>query len=373
VKGRVIEMLKAIIVDDEWFSIERLSKLLKKTGKCEVCKTFLEPMEVLENISELNIDVVFLDIDMPEINGIQLSEKLMERDSKINIVFVTAYDEYAVEAFELNALDYLLKPVSEERLQKTISRITSVTVKQNIKSSLKVDCFGGFKVSGIINSEEKTIKFRTNKSEELLALLVIYNGKPISADYIIENLWPDFEIEKAMINLYTSVHYLRKAFKSISIDEIVKSSKGSYFIDIDKLTCNLSDFENIVNKLKKGEASLETLEQTIKIYEGSLFEGKDYLWVEEKREGIAFNYVEILKALSQNFIKEKNFESAVETLKEALKIDPLSEVLSKNLIKTYILFGDRQSALKYYNKYKKLLMDEVGIELNFTLKELIEN
>lgn len=366
-------MLKAIIVDDEWFSIERLSRLLEKTGKFYVSETFLEPLQALNNINKFDIDVAFLDIDMPEINGIQLAERLMEKNNKINIVFVTAYNEYAVEAFELNALDYLLKPVSEERLQKTISRIAVLETKQNINPSLKIDCFGDFKVSYIVNMEEKIIKFRTNKSEELLALLVLYNGKPIRSNYIIENLWPNFEIEKAMINLYTSVHYLRKTLKSISLEEVIKSSKGSYFIDVNKFDCDLSDFEDIVHKLKKGEASIEILEQTLKIYEGNLFEGKDYLWVEEKRERLAFDYVEVLKNLSQRYSKEENFQRAGEVLKEALKIDPLSEILSKDLIKTYILLGDRQGAIKYYNGYKKLLIDEIGIEPNFTLKEFIKN
>ena len=69
------------------------------------------------------MDIVFLDIQIPEINGIELAEQLLEMKPKLSIVFVTAFDNFAIKAFELNALDYILKPVRKERLLNTVERI----------------------------------------------------------------------------------------------------------------------------------------------------------------------------------------------------------------------------------------------------------
>jgi len=116
-------MLRAIIVDDEELSLKRLKKILSESGGIEICRTFLNPLEACEFLKTIPVDIVFLDISMPEINGIKLSRLMLELDDSIELVFVTGYDEYAVQAFDTGALDYLLKPVTPERLSKTLDKI----------------------------------------------------------------------------------------------------------------------------------------------------------------------------------------------------------------------------------------------------------
>lgn len=113
--------MKAIIIDDERLSRQELKNLLAVHKEIEVIAECNNAESAREKIAELNPDVIFLDIQMPGKTGLQLIEEVSVLP---DVVFVTAYDEYAIKAFEVNAYDYLLKPVSPERLAETIKKLS---------------------------------------------------------------------------------------------------------------------------------------------------------------------------------------------------------------------------------------------------------
>lgn len=115
-------MLTAVVIDDEQYAREELIELVNETGKISVVAQAANAIEGLKLINQLKPDVVFLDIQMPQITGIELLS-MLDPDTMPNVVFVTAYDEFAVKAFEDNAFDYLLKPIDPQRLQKSIVRL----------------------------------------------------------------------------------------------------------------------------------------------------------------------------------------------------------------------------------------------------------
>ncbi len=115
-------MIKAVIVDDEQHSLKILHRQLKDSGRVEVCAKFTDALEALGYLMENTVDVVFLDIEMPELSGLELVPGLHEKKT---VVFVTAYPEYALEAFKINALDYIIKPVATERLNETLNRVSA--------------------------------------------------------------------------------------------------------------------------------------------------------------------------------------------------------------------------------------------------------
>ena len=117
-------MLKAIIIDDELYAREELNELLVETNQVQVIEQCSNAIEGLKAINSLKPDVVFLDIHMPQISGLELLS-MLDQETMPKVVFVTAYDEYAVKAFEDNAFDYLLKPVESCRLLKTLKRINA--------------------------------------------------------------------------------------------------------------------------------------------------------------------------------------------------------------------------------------------------------
>ena len=116
-------MLKAMIVDDEAPARSELRFLLEELGQVEVVAEAASAREAIEKLKDYPCDVMFLDVNMPEANGLKLAEALQTLKFPPAIVFVTAYSEFALEAFKVNAIDYLVKPVETERLAQAIARV----------------------------------------------------------------------------------------------------------------------------------------------------------------------------------------------------------------------------------------------------------
>jgi two-component system LytT family response regulator len=114
-------MIRAYIVDDERLAIERLSRLLERTGRVEVAGTSTDPEVALKELAGAAPDVLFLDIQMPALTGFDLLERL---ELDVPVIFTTAYDEYALQAFSVNSIDYLLKPVDPERLDRALDKLS---------------------------------------------------------------------------------------------------------------------------------------------------------------------------------------------------------------------------------------------------------
>lgn len=115
--------MRIILVDDEKPALIDLAYCLKNSGDVEILGMYTKPLEALEEITRRRPDAVFVDIEMPKMNGLALAEEILRHDDGICIVFSTAFDEYALKAFEVNAIDYILKPVNEERVRVALNRI----------------------------------------------------------------------------------------------------------------------------------------------------------------------------------------------------------------------------------------------------------
>lgn len=116
-------MLKAIIVDDEAPARSELKYLLDELAQTEIVAEAASVREAIEKLKEHPCDVIFLDINMPEATGLQLADALQRLKFPPAVVFVTAYSEYALDAFKVNAIDYLVKPVETDRLSQAVARV----------------------------------------------------------------------------------------------------------------------------------------------------------------------------------------------------------------------------------------------------------
>lgn len=136
VLGKRVVFLHAILIDDEPLALDVLENRIHSVSKLKVIEKFVS-FDIEKHKAILNkADIIFLDIEMPNQNGLHLAKYLQEYHPHIMIVFVTAYDQYAVEAFEMNVLDYLLKPIHKERLKGTIQKAECI-LKANSKTNDK--------------------------------------------------------------------------------------------------------------------------------------------------------------------------------------------------------------------------------------------
>lgn len=134
--------LKALIIDDEYPARQELRFALSSFGNIEIVGEATNAYEALELIKALQYQVVFLDVSMPGMNGLELAAALQEMETKPCIIFVTAYDKYAVSAFAVDAVDYLLKPVDPLLLKKTIKKVRKIVQDNLVLSQLAASADG---------------------------------------------------------------------------------------------------------------------------------------------------------------------------------------------------------------------------------------
>lgn len=118
--------MKAIIVDDEFLAREELKYFIQNYSKIDIVSEFSDGIEVLKFIQNNEIDIIFLDINIPSLDGVLLAKSISKFTKKPYIVFITAYKEHAVEAFEVEAFDYILKPYSESRIVSMLKKLESI-------------------------------------------------------------------------------------------------------------------------------------------------------------------------------------------------------------------------------------------------------
>jgi len=117
-----MDKMRAYLVDDESLALDRLGKLLRATRRVDVVGKTTNPKTAVHFLSSAQVDVVFLDIHMPELSGFQLLDQLPNQPP---VVFTTAYDQYALKAFEVNSIDYLLKPIDSAHLDRALNKLES--------------------------------------------------------------------------------------------------------------------------------------------------------------------------------------------------------------------------------------------------------
>jgi two-component response regulator len=125
-------VINCIIVEDELPAREELKYFLNEEKEIKLIEEFESPLDTLNFLEKNMIDVVFLDINMPDMNGINLGKIISKIHPEVKIIFITAYKDYAVDAFEVKAFDYLLKPYSEERIRNLLKSLVSTKNVDNI-------------------------------------------------------------------------------------------------------------------------------------------------------------------------------------------------------------------------------------------------
>lgn len=296
--------MKAVLVDDEILVLRLLERILSESEDIQVIGTFTDPEQALLEIPELKPDVLFLDVDMPEMNGIELGTKLIESDANedMAMVFVTAYEQYAIHAFKLNAMHYILKPVDAQSIDEVLKRLYQKKGMEQttVKAGGEIHFFGPahLRVNG------KNLDFLTAKIEELLALLVIHRKNGISKWRIIDVLWEETSIEKSQQNLYTMMFRLKKMLKNAGIKVDIHCKNSMYTIDFKDVHCDLIEFDSMLEQeFKVDDNNILQFEQMIALYKGDLFEGKDYLWCVHEREKYYRHFVELVTSVATYYAK----------------------------------------------------------------------
>lgn len=264
--------MRIAAVDDETHVLERFKRMVSGMTDFNLCGLFETGEQLLAYLRENPLDAVFLDIEMPDINGLQLSEQIQNLKQNIEIIFVTAFNQYAVEAFELQAMDYIMKPMTEERLGKTIRRLLKANKKEARPGKPFIQCLGEFEV--FLNGGALT--WKNSKAKELLAFLIHKKGVPIGWEKIADAVWPDYNTEKAQTNFHATTYLLRKRLAEAGLPQIFESVRGNYRIATGQVDCDVYQLEEMLkkNQMRRKE-DFRLFEQLI---QKGYMEASGYAW-----------------------------------------------------------------------------------------------
>ncbi len=229
--------MNILLVDDEQLQLLRLEKVCKKLLPDSNYFCYSNPKLAYDENINNKIDLAFLDIEMPLLNGIQLAKKLKKINPLINIVFVTAYNNYALDAFNIHASGYILKPVNENKLKMELDGLRyDLELKPNKEKLLTVKCFGNFEVF----KDGVPLKFHRQKSKELFAYLVDREGASANMNELNAILW-DEDKNSYLRNLISDI---TDTLKEVGAEEVFIKRHNECFIDPTKIDCDAYEYKN---------------------------------------------------------------------------------------------------------------------------------
>lgn len=227
--------MKLLLVDDEQLQLLRLENEVKAVmGKDVTIYAYLNPLEALKDIKDEIIDIAFLDVEMPGMNGISLAKELKKINPSINIIFVTAYDQYAIDAYSIHASGYLTKPVSANKIKEEIEELRK-PIETRAKNKIQVKCFGNFEIF----HNGKPLSFKRAKSKELFAYLVDKEGALVNNHELSSILWDEYR-PSYLRNLIADI---QSALKMVDAEDVLIKGHEGLHIDVNKIDCDAYEFK----------------------------------------------------------------------------------------------------------------------------------
>ncbi|BCJ93613.1 hypothetical protein acsn021_11820 [Anaerocolumna cellulosilytica] len=357
-------MLKIVIVDDEKPTLCLLNNLIKNIEGMEVIGKYTLPSEAYVGILTLKPDIVFMDIEMPGMNGIELAGKLLEKDEDLQIVYVTAHKHYALDIFKVNSINFIMKPINPEELTKTVIRLAKFKgIRQNnIEEKNYIKCFGTFEIRAKNGSN---IKLTSKKSAELLAYFILNRNLQIEKWKIGEALWPENNENHVTSNFHTTLFRLRKTIEMfcsfINITSI-KGSKDGYCCQLQNVDCDLIQFDNFYTKnLPLNAETIGEYEIISQLCKGELFEDFNYEWCYPYKQKYISRMVKVLEETADYFTKTKQYERALSYLYTSLKLDKFNESTNHKIMKIYYEQKDKNKLLKHFQSFQHVLENELNV------------
>ncbi len=230
--------MRVICIDDERLIMEDTVAICRELPEISEVTGFVSAKQALDWLKDHSVDIAFLDIDMPEINGLALAAKIKALSPQTAIIFVTGYSEYAIDAFRLKATGYLLKPIAKEDLASEVAYVRSIKGADQTEA-IVVKTFGSFDVF----KDGKPVKFKLAKCKEMLAYLVDRQGGSVTRAELSAVLWEDRPYDRKQQKLLDRyLGALKETLKEYHIEEIVETGHGTLWVVPETFECDAYRF-----------------------------------------------------------------------------------------------------------------------------------
>lgn len=230
--------MNILAVDDERLALDTLVDSVQKAVPSAGVFGFQRPEDALVYVCQNACEVAFLDIKMRGMTGLELARRLKELQADMNIIFVTGYSEYSLDAFRLYASDYLLKPATPDAVCRALEHLR-VPVLPAQTHRLRIQCFGNFEVY----ANNRPLVFKRKKAKELLAYLVDRMGAAVTMGELMAVIWengPDTTSRHS--NLRNLIAELKTVLATAGADDIILKNRNSIAINCKAVDCDYYDF-----------------------------------------------------------------------------------------------------------------------------------
>lgn len=363
--------MKVIVVDDEKSMHIIMKRMLKKINSITLVGCFLDTRSAYTYISDHDVDLIFIDISMPMESGIEFAKRLREEGRETKIVFLTSHKEYALPAFDVYALDYMLKPVNQERLQQTIGRAVidiesqKDMVKQAAqKKKLIYNCLGSMELR---TSQNEIIKWKSSKSAELFAYLIMQRGKRVSKARMIEDVFEHMSLKNADTYLNTTIYQLRKLLDQYGLPQVIHSANQYYVLDHTKFDVDVFMFEDQYNLLDFSDAiQVNRAVEQERSYQGKLFGEHVYGWAHNEIERLSLLYISFAHKLCEALLSRAEMDTAISILKKLVENYDLEDRTIMLYLEALALKKDEVGLKRQYKKFAEMLREEVDVDISKT-------
>ncbi len=251
-----------IYVDDEPLALNNFRMTVAAFRDIDTLETFSSGEEALLWAQENDVDAAFLDMEMPGLHGLELARRLKETNQNIRIVFVTAYNQYALDAFGVGAIGYVIKPYMRSDIRKELDKAALIRSKNDKR--IRIQTIPNFSVT----IDEKPFRPGREKSLELFALLVEFGERGLTAGEAIACLWPDRPNDAGTQSLFRmTFKRLTDALETHGVADVLETRHNRRYLKTDMVDCDLY-------RILAGD------KQASKKYDGNYLQ--EYAWADDR-------------------------------------------------------------------------------------------
>ena len=351
--------MKVIIVDDEELAIQYIETALESIYDLEVIETFTSSKRALPGILLTKPDLIFLDIEMPEKSGLDLATEVRTKLPNVKIIFITSHEQYAMDVFDMEGIDYIMKPFEIERVIKAIDKITNNESKKSPAKKQRINCFGGLSFSEN-NLPVLDLKWRTKMAREIFSYFINHRNENVRKDVLLDMFWPDLDMKEGYSVLYPTIHYIRKTLKDIGFPLIIENTEDHYTLMMNGVMTDVDEWK------------LDPLEK-IDLYKGHYFAEESYLWAEHERKMLRIKWLEVIQEKIEELFQAKECSRGLLYSLEFKNNEPYLEEPYFYLMMLFSQINDWQSVEHEYRELLNMLDDEYGIRPRNEIIEWYEN
>ena len=230
--------MNIIAVDDEYYALELMKHALEEVAGGATVYLCRDVRSALQTASKIKIDVAFLDIHMPEMNGVELARELKRYNPKVNIVFATGFSEHMKEGIDLRMSGYIFKPVTPEAVKCELENLRN-PIEWNNEKRIKILTFGNFDVF----VDGSPLKFERKQAKEILAYLVDKRGTSATYPELAAMLWEDEDYDRTkQKNLQVYIASLVKSLLAVDVKDLILKNRQGILLNTNIVDCDYYRF-----------------------------------------------------------------------------------------------------------------------------------